>query len=136
LAALFVIIKNTGGHGKMQSNLYNRGIHDVLYLLIDFTPPLSLTFPKSSPFATCFIQNSILLNFSEDLRILHFFHHLKICNWFDLWIKKALMQSMNWRGHIVIDPAVLTGEPVIKGTYLGSICDRAQEIMDYNQDRK
>ncbi|MDD2340292.1 MAG: DUF433 domain-containing protein [Methanosarcina sp.] len=27
---------------------------------------------------------------------------------------------MNWREHIVIDPAVLTGKPIIKGTRLGS----------------
>ncbi len=32
--------------------------------------------------------------------------------------KKALERSMNWREHIVIDPAVLTGKPIIKGTRL------------------
>lgn len=28
------------------------------------------------------------------------------------------MQSINWRENIIIDPAVLTGKPVIKGTLL------------------
>jgi uncharacterized protein (DUF433 family) len=27
--------------------------------------------------------------------------------------------TMNWREHIAVDPAVLTGKPVVKGTRLG-----------------
>lgn len=44
--------------------------------------------------------------------------HLKTRNSFNLCIKKALERSINWREHIIIDPAVLTGKPIIKGTRL------------------
>lgn len=43
---------------------------------------------------------------------------LKIHNSFGLCIKKALERSMNWRENIFIDPAVLTGKPIIKSTLL------------------
>lgn len=43
---------------------------------------------------------------------------MKIHNWFNLCIKKHQVLSINWREHIVIDPTVLTGKPIIKGTCL------------------